>query len=129
MMIPLYLIVRITGGDLDHASIGHDDRFEKSQRTTVLCRKELHLDTVADVKSVRPGSPDTSLRQGRGGAECQYPWGCRAIGILDQDRQRAVGIDKLYAVERPLHFHFLFHVVHAREGMMGLQRDGRDQAE
>src|SRR5262245_3503747 len=66
MMTPsLYLVVRVTGGNLDHASIRHDDGFEEAQRTAILCRKELDRDLVTGVQGVRSGLTDAALRKSR----------------------------------------------------------------
>src|SRR5262245_11279839 len=115
---PLMLVVRVTGGNLDHASIRHDDGFEESQRTAVLRGKELYRDLVTGVQSVRSGFADPSLRKSRGRAKCQHPIGRRAIRVRDCNRQRTMGIDELHAFDRPREFHILLHVVHARERMM-----------
>src|SRR5262245_40732650 len=67
MIIPPFcLVVRVTGGNLDHASIRHNDGFEETQRTAILRRKELHRDLVTGVQGVRSGFADPALRKSRG---------------------------------------------------------------
>src|SRR5262245_49636290 len=117
-MMPPCLVVRVTGGNLDHASIRHDDGFEEAQRTAVLRRKELHRNLVTGVQGVRSGFADPALRKSRGRAKCQHPIGSRAIRVRDCNRQRTMGIDELHAFDRPREFDILLHVVHARERMM-----------
>src|SRR5215467_1408993 len=97
MIPPSCLVVRVTGGNLDHASIRHDDGFESAQGTAVLRRKELHRDLVTGVQGVRSGFADPALRESCGGAEGQYPGSAGAVSILDVNGQRSVGIDKLDA--------------------------------
>src|SRR5262249_15698389 len=65
-MMPPCLVVRVTGGNLDHPSIRHDDGFEEAQRTAVLRRKELHRDHVTGVQGVRSSLADPALRKSRG---------------------------------------------------------------
>src|SRR5262245_37580907 len=105
MMIPLMhslrscLVVRVTGGNLDHASIRHDDGFEEAQRTAVLRRKELHRDLVTGVQGVRSGFADPALRKSRGRAKCQHPIGSRAIRVRDCNRQRTMGMREPHAFD------------------------------
>src|SRR5213594_3670133 len=106
MMVPRScLIVRVTGGDLDHATVRHDNRLEKTQRTAIPCGKELHSNVVSGVEGIRSGFTDPPLREGGGGAECHHPRSRRAIRILDRDSQRPVGIYKLQAFDRPRQLH------------------------
>src|SRR5262249_30359971 len=101
MVLRCRLTVGVTGGDLDHTPVRHDHRLQKSQRTAVPRGEELHRNFVPGVERIRPRFTDTPLREGRGGAECQHPLGCRAIRILDCDTQRPVGIYELYLFDRP----------------------------
>ena len=47
---------------------------------------------VPGVEGIRPGFTDSPLREGSGGAKRHHPIGRRAIGILDRERERPVGI-------------------------------------
>src|SRR5665213_225202 len=114
-------IVRAAAGDHDHVPVRVGDRLEEPYGMAVLRGDALHLDGVPGVEGVRPDFPNPPLREGRGRAQGENPLGCRGIRILDRDRQRTVGIHKLYFFDRPRKLLFRFHVVDTGEGMMSPQ--------
>ena len=101
------LVVRVTGGDIDHASVRHRHRLEESQRTAVSRWNELHGDLVALVKSIRAARTDSALRQRRGRAQRKYPVGRRSVLIPDGNRERSMRIHKLDALDRARDFSVL----------------------
>src|ERR1700681_1195217 len=97
-------VVRVTGRDFDLASVRHDHRLEKSQRTAVVRRDVPHRDLVPVMKSIRPGWTNSSLREPCGRAQCEHPIRGRSVLVLYRDGQRPVGIHKFYDFDRPRDF-------------------------
>ena len=79
---------------------------------------------VALVEGTRTCLSNASLGEGRRGAEGQYPLGVRAVRIFDVETERPMGIRELDLRDFSLQLLFRFHVIHAREGVMGLQQAG-----
>src|SRR5512135_402313 len=87
----------------------------------ILRRDALNFNDVSCVEGIRSDFPDPPLRESRGGAQGEDPFGGRGVRILDRDRERAVGIHKLYFFDRSRQLLFLFHIVNTGEGMMSPQ--------
>src|SRR5580698_3096078 len=94
------LVVGSAAGDHDYVSVRVGYRFEEPQWMAILRRDALHLNLVPDVEGIRSDFPDLLPCEGRRGAERESPLGCRRIGILRHDGQRAVRIYKLYFFDR-----------------------------
>src|SRR5215469_4441167 len=112
------LIVRIVAGGLDFVPVRKDHHPQGTQGSAILRRKELHFNGIPDVEGIRSGFADAPLREGRGGAQCQHPLGCRAIVVLDRDRKCPVGICELQFCYPPRQLFLVLHIIHAREGVM-----------
>ncbi len=123
MISLLCLVVRVAGGDLDHAPVRHDHGLEKAQRTAVPRRQKLHFDCISSrcgAHSVR------SCRSRSGRAPSRSPSVIThsvvvPSAFLTARASDPWGLVNLMLVTVP-DSSFSFHVVHAREGMMSLQR-------
>jgi hypothetical protein len=79
---------------------------------------------VHGMESIRSGLADPALGERRRGSEGHHPLGRRPALIPDGEGQRTVWVRELHAGHGAVKLFFPFHIVHASQGVMGLQQAG-----